>query len=238
MNAGLLTSFIVAGILIVSIITMNNSVSNNSSELTMTQFNRSKMATVSKMISDDIQKIGFNGTEKTDPMLVEAGGKKITFRSDIDNEYEDKKDEEDKDTLEDMVENEDMVKEVTWEFTSDSVDNSNPNDYVLMRTVKDLSGEILKETPIALGVTEFNIAYYNDYGVPLSDSLSTPVTSQIDYVKQFYIKIKLESPEKIYTGTNSSGRFVTSVWEKRFSPPNLECTDDDDTREECEDEFN
>lgn len=208
MNAGLLTSFIVAGILIVSIITMNNSVSNNSSELTLTQFTRERMATVSKMMADDIQKIGYNRTGKTETMLKIGNGHKIKFNSNIDNS------------------DDGTVEEVTWEFTSDSVSNSNPNDFILKRTIEYEDGST-DETPITLGVTEFRIAYYDDYGIPLSDSLNTPVDSGLlDEVRQFYIKIKIESPEKIYAGSNSSGRYVTSVWEKRFSPPNLEETED------------
>lgn len=209
MNAGLITSFIVAGILIVSIITMNNSVSNNSSELTLTQFTRERMATISKMVADDIQKIGYNRSGKTETILKIGNGHKIKFHSNIDNS------------------DDGSVEEITWELTDQEVNStSNPNDRILMRSVKDLESGTVDETPIALGVTEFNIAYYNDYGVPLSDSLSTPVDSGLlDEVRQFYIKIKLESPEKIYTGTQSSGRFVTSVWEKRFSPPNLEETE-------------
>lgn len=209
MNAGLITSFIVAGILLVSIITMNNSVSNNSTELTMTQFTRSKMATISKMMADDIQKIGYNRSGKTETMLKIGNGHKIKFYSNINNSEDG------------------SVEEVTWELTDQEVTStSNPNDHILKRTILYEDGSV-DETPISLGVTEFRIAYYNDYGVPLSDSLSTPVDSGLlDGVRQFYIKIKLESPEKIYASSNSSGRFVTSVWEKRFSPPNLEETED------------
>lgn len=209
MNAGLLTSFIVAGILIVSIITMNNSVSNNSSELTLTQFTRERMATVSKMMANDIQKIGYNRSGKTETMLKIGNGHKIKFHSNIDNS------------------DDGTVEEVIWELTDQEVTStSNPNDRILKRTILYEDGST-DETPITLGVTEFRIAYYDDYGIPLSDSLSTPVDSDmLDEVRQFYIKIKLESPEKIYAGSNSSGRYVTSVWEKRFSPPNLEETED------------
>lgn len=209
MNAGLITSFIVAGILIVSIITMNNSVSNNSSELTMTQFTRERMANISKMVSDDIQKIGYNRTGKTDTKLKIANSHKIKFISNIDNSEDG------------------SVEEITWELT-DAKPPSTSNDDVriLKRIVKNEDGSE-DVTSIGLGVTEFRVAYYDKYGVPLSDSLGTPLdTATRENVKQFYFKLKVESPEKIYAGTNSSGRYVTSVWEKRFSPPNLETTEE------------
>lgn len=209
MNAGLLTSFIVAGILIVSIITMNNSVTNSSSELTMTQFNRERMASVSRMISEDIQKIGYNNTSKTATILEEAYGHKITFHSNIDNS------------------NDNSVEVVTWVLRKDLevTSTENPNDHVLQRIVKNEDGSE-EITSIELGVTEFQVGYYNDYGVSISDdSLSTPLDAATrENVKQFYFKLKIQSPEKIYAGTNSSGRYITSVWEKRFSPPNLEET--------------
>lgn len=207
MNAGLLTSYIVAGILIISIISMNNSVTNSSSEISFSQTTREKLSSISETFANDIQKIGFNRTAKTETILQVANNHKIKFHSNIDNSTDN------------------SVEVVTWEFTTSEVTStSNPNDYVLMRTVVDKgTGSIEEETPIELGVTEFNIAYYNNYGAPISDSLSTPLDSGTrDQVKQFYIKLKLESPQKIYNGPHGEGRYISSVWEKRFSPPNLQ----------------
>lgn len=209
MNAGLLTSFIVAGILIVSIITMNNSVTNSSSELTMTQFTRERMSTISRMISEDIQKMGYNRTGKTDPVVQVANYHKIKFHSNIDNSTDN------------------SVEVITWEFRKDLevTSSTNPNDRVLHRIVKNEDGTE-EVTEIELGVTEFQIGYYNDYGMSISnDSLTTPIDASLrDELKQFYIKLKVESPEKIVTGSNGTGRYITAVWEKRFSPPNLEET--------------
>lgn len=208
MNTGLITSFIVAGILMVSIINMNTSVVNSSSELTMTQFTRERMASISRMISEDIQKMGYNRTGKTDPILQVANSHKIKFHSNIDNSTDN------------------SVEVITWEFRKDLeiTSSKNPSDRVLHRIVKNEDGSE-HVTEIMLGVTEFQIGYYNDYGVLLSDSLTTPVDAALwDNLKQFYIKLKVESPEKIVTGSKGEGHYITSVWEKRFSPPNLEET--------------
>lgn len=211
MNAGLLTSFIVAGILIVSIITMNNSVTNSSSELTMTQFTRERMASVSQMISEDLQKMGYNRTGKTSTVVQVANFQKIKFHSNIDNSTDN------------------SVEVITWEFRKDLevTSTENPNDRVLHRIVKNEDGSE-DITSIELGVTDFQIGYYNNYGGSISeDSLSTPVDASMrDDLKQFYIKLKVESPEKIVTGSNGEGHYITSVWEKRFSPPNLEETEE------------
>lgn len=204
MNLGLITSYIIAGILLLSIVMMNMSVSSSSTEITLTQITRNKAAGISEMISNDIQKIGYNRSKQTSQMITLAEGKKIKFRSNIDNSSDG------------------SVERVIWEFTNTAVTSTNnPNDYELIRKVHNASGGIVSESPIRLGVTKFNIAYYDEYGVPLSDSLSTPVANPED-IKQLYISLQLESTDKVFSTPNSDGHYVISIWEKRFSPPNLE----------------
>jgi hypothetical protein len=206
MNIGLVTSYIIAGILLLSILMMNLSVSNSSIETTLRQTNQQKLSSISNMISHDIQKIGYNRKSRTSPILLEAAGKKIRFNSNIYNDADE------------------SVETVTWEFTNNEVTaTENPNDFILRRTVEDSGGNIIEQTPIQLGVTEFNLSYYNEYGVPISDSLSTPVSStDLSSIKQIYVKINLASAEKSFAIGGDDGRYVLSVWEKRFSPPNLE----------------
>ncbi|MGD8749354.1 MAG: hypothetical protein PVI44_12900 [Balneolaceae bacterium] len=207
MNIGLVTSYIIAGIILLAILTMNISLSSSSTELSLTQITREKAATISDMITHDIQKIGYNRNSKTSPIITTGEGKKIVFRSNIDNSTDN------------------SVEIITWEFTGNEVTTSdNPNDYILKRTVRDAaSGSIITDTPIKSGVTGFRVSYFDDYGKPLSDTLSTPVSaSDLSKIKQLHITIELQSGEKIYSTPSSPGRYVTSVWEKRFSPPNLE----------------
>lgn len=200
MNFGLITSYIIAGILMIAIITMNNSVSNSASELSMNQMGREKLASISGMIANDIQKIGYSRTGKTSTKINGADSSSIQFYSNIDNNPGN------------------SVELVTWVWTNNPVSSTpNPNDYILERIVDG------QRTQIKLGVTDFKISYYDEYGEGIKDSLSTPLpSSQYDKVRQLYIRVKIESPEKIYQGVNSEGRYMPSVWEKRFSPPNLE----------------
>ena len=206
MNMGLVTSFVVGGILLIGILALNMSMSNSSTELTLTQTTREKATGVQEMITHDIQKIGFNRNNKTSPVLVEADDKKIAFRSNIDNSSDN------------------SVELITWEFTSTSVGNGNPNAYVLKRTVEDVdTGSIISETPIRVGVTNFNIKYLDEYGQPVSNHMSTPVaSSDLNSIRQLYITLELQSSAKVYQNTGDDGRFVRTIWEKRFSPPNLE----------------
>lgn len=201
MDLGVAASYIIAGMLLMAILMMNMSVSSSSTELTMTQITREKAATLTDMLEHDILKMGYNKTSKTSPIIELAENHKIRFRSNIDDS------------------NDKSVETITWDLTSDSVSTTqNPNDLVLKRTV---SGGITSETPITLGVIEFEIKYFDEYGKDVSDNMVTPISNPED-IKQLYIKLVLESPQKVYQGTNDNGRYVKTVWEKRFSPPNLE----------------
>lgn len=205
MNIGLVTSYVIAGIILIAILSMNMSVSNSSNEITLSQVTRERAETISEIMSNDIQKIGYNRKSKTDSVLTIAEGKKIQFLSNIDNSTDN------------------SVEIVTWEFTNTAVPGTpNPNDRILKRTVQEAStGSIISTTPFKSGVTSFQISYYKKYGSKRSDSLATPVTgSAINNIKQLYIALKIQSKEKVYNGSN--GHYVTSIWEKRFSPPNLE----------------
>lgn len=206
MNLGLTTSFIIGGILLMAILAMNMSLSSSSTELTISQITQEKASGVQELISHDIQKIGYNRKEKTDPILVEADSHKIQFRSNINNDG--------------------SVELVTWEFTGTDLDNTkNPDDYLLMRTIEHLDTGAIEETPIRLGVTNFNIKYLKKYGDLISNHMSTPLSSsQLNEVKQLYLKLELQSAEKNYQRSGGQGRYVKTIWEKRFSPGNLEST--------------
>jgi len=201
MDLGLVASYIIAGMLLMAILMMNMSVSSSSTELTMTQITREKAATLTDMLEHDILKMGYNKTSKTSPIIELADSQRIRFRSNIDDS------------------NDGSVETITWELTTNSVSTTqNPNDLELKRTV---SGGINSVTPITLGVTEFEIKYFDQYGEDISNNMVTPVSNP-ENIKQLYIKLVLESPQKVYQGTNDNGRYVKTVWEKRFSPPNIE----------------
>ncbi len=206
MNMGLVTSYVIGGILLIGILALNMSMSNSSTELTLTETTREKATGVQEMITHDIQKMGFNRNSKTSPVLVEADNQKIAFRSNIDNSSDN------------------SVELITWEFTSTAVGNGSPNAYVLKRTVEDVdTGSIISETPIRLGVTNFNIKYLDEYGQPVSNHMATPVaSSDLNNIRQLYITLELQSTAKVYNNAGDDGRFIRTIWEKRFSPPNLE----------------
>lgn len=206
MNFGLVISYIIAGIIMLSIIKMNISVSQSATELTITQITREKTSAVTELISHDLQKMGYNRTARANPAVKVANNNKIQFYSNINNSSDN------------------SAELITWELTNTGIpDTKNPNDFVLTRSIEDTATGSIEQTSISLGVTQFRVSYFDDYGEPLSDSLTTPVTgTPLTEIKQLYIKIGLEAAEKTYNRAGDDGRYALSVWEKRFSPPNLE----------------
>lgn len=216
MNLGLITSYIIAGMLMLAIVTMNINLSTSSSDLTLSQITKQHVQTVTDMLTYDIPKIGFaqNGkvTKYNNPdtgtnynMVTIAEDNRIRFYSDVDNNGQ--------------------IDEVTWWFkTSDPVTSTNnPNDFKLVRTQRNMATNVTETTEITLGVTEFVINYYDEYGDSKANKMSTPITgATLDNIKQIDIELIMESKEKIRYSVNSDGRYVASAWEKRYTPRNLQ----------------
>jgi hypothetical protein len=207
MNLGLVTSYIIAALLTLSIIMMNLRLSSSSTELTLTQITRQHVITVADMINDDFHNMGYNVYEKTDPILTVAEEHKISFYRNIEN---------------DPARDPELI---TWEFyTGNPVAlEKNPNLMEMTRTVEDPNSGTIDITEIATGVSKFILRYYDEHGAPLDEYIPTPLSAaEMENVKQIYLELEVQSMEPLVTRGNSNGRFIRSVYEKRFSPRNLE----------------
>jgi len=212
MNLGLITSYIIAGMLMLAIVTMNINLSTSSSELTVTQIQKQHVQTVTDMLTYDIPKIGFAQNGKVTAYEVSPGvnyemievaeDEKLVFNSDIDNDGD--------------------IDEITWELTDTKVYDSDPsknqNVKVLIRSQNGV------DTEIRSGVKKFTINYYDEYGETKANRMSTPITDPLvrANIKQIDVELIIESKEKIRYSVNSDGRYVASAWEKRFTPRNLQ----------------
>lgn len=201
MNLGLVTSYIIGGLLMLAILMMNINLSSSSSELSMSETTKERTSAIAEMITWDIPKIGYDLVEKIDPdtAFVQADSNKITFWSNVDNSG--------------------GVEQITWEFTTNPVTStSNPNDFILRRVENGVA------TNITLGVTRFLIRYYDEYGdIDKSQKMTTPIApANFANIRQIEIEIVCESAERLRTTVSADGRYIKSAWEKRFSPANLE----------------
>lgn len=202
MNLGLVTSFIIAGVLTLSILTMNINFSHSSTKLTMSQITQQRTSEISDILRNDIPKIGYNGTNngiKTeDDALTDASSTKIEFESDIDNEDSD-------------------IETVRWEFKTSSPVNStkNPNDYILTRTVNG------GQTEIKNGVTNFQIVYYDEDWNKIDAEVLGGSQAERNKVRHIKISLTVQSPEPIGGANNIDTEYLSSTWEQTFSPINL-----------------
>ena len=222
MNLGIVTSYIVAGVIILGIVAMNLNVQNSSAELTLTQMQRQYVANITDMLNDDLSNMGYDVNDVTrdsegNIKIIEcAQQNRISFYRNLC--------ETDAD-----CNNEDRPPElVEWRFlTEGEISDSNPNHRTLRRTVTtDPASEEpeVDENNINVGVTQFEIQYFQTVGS------NTNVTglgcgSGVDNIKQLKVTLEVQSAERIHYRAQGDGRFINSVWEKRFTPQNLQIKD-------------
>lgn len=198
MNAGIVTSFIVGGLLMISILTLNIRMSEFTSSTTIDMITKSRMETISELLENDFKKIGQDLPGSVKP-FVTMDSDRIKFRSDT--YFGDNR----------------PFSMITWEFkTNQGYSNStNPNDYLLSRddNIPGSPGNITQEFP----VTYFEISYLDKNGNPVSG-----LPNNQGLIRQIYVEIICESEEPI--GTDNSGNDIYSsiMWSKTFHPENLQ----------------
>lgn len=137
MNLGLTGSFLIGGILLITILTVHMSVREDSATTTLQITAMTNASTVAEIADNDFTNIGVGiGTSS----LLSASATDISFLSDIDGDY--------------------AIDTLTWQYDSTSADTAtlNPNDHRLLRIV---NGDTLK---FSSNVTAFDLTYFNDIG--------------------------------------------------------------------------
>lgn len=208
MNLGMVTSYIIAGMLLLGIMAMNINVQTSTTELTISQILRSHVSNVTEMLNDDIPNMGYDyeGTTKSNDdvgnKILEFGNeKRISFYRNLTGDPTR------------------IPERIEWEF----VDSTGVNFGTLVRRVYDPNDGTTDVNEINIGVHKFEIRYYDSVGEILSNNMSSPGSNltQLNDVKQIHIIMELQSKEKIYKRATGDGRYMRSVWEKRFTPSNL-----------------
>ncbi len=213
MNLGIVISYIIAGMIMLGIVMMNINVQNSSAELTITQITRSHVANIADMINDDFPNMGYHvnmSTSEIDSLenmvLTYARNNEISFYRNL---------------VEDPNRPPHLI---TWKIDSDDIPaTKNPDHRTLYRLVEDLETGAVDTTAIRTGVTRFFIRYYNKVGAQFDKNVTPPgqLKNQLDQIRQIHVTLELQSAEPIYNRASGQGRYIRSVWEKRFTPPNI-----------------
>ncbi|TVR27615.1 MAG: hypothetical protein EA390_13625 [Balneolaceae bacterium] len=192
MNLGLVTSFIIAGLLMITIVTLNTRTGQHSADITLHTMSQGHVSVISDIIQHDFNKIGYNYTGPIQDAIEVADEKEIRFSSNLTDDPSG------------------TTQTVIWRLSEDQMQNSsNPRHRTLTRIV---DGE---ENEITLGVSKFELFYYTgDSEVPLTFPISPDRREDISR-----IKVILEVQPKEGTGRNNN--YTTSTWRKVFTPPNL-----------------
>lgn len=198
MNAGIVTSFIIGGLLMLSILTLNMRMSEFANTSTMDIITKGRMEVISELLANDFKKIGQDLPGNVAP-FVTLRSDRIKFRADT--YFDDNR----------------PFSMITWDFKTNQgySNSSNPNDYLLTRddNIPGTSGNNDQEFP----VTFFEITYLDQNGDPV---LSLPSNQSL--IRQIHVQVICESEEPV--STNSKGEDVYSriMWSKKFYPENLQ----------------
>jgi hypothetical protein len=201
MNLGLVTSFIIAGSLMILIVTLNLRVSQHAQELTLHSMVKTHVEDISEIIQSDISKIGYDRNNPIANSIIVAEETIIEFRSNLFNGAPG------------------TINRVRWELGIDPISN-NPNHRLLTRTVFNPDGsiDVANSTEIALGVSRFQLNYFNQATFA---PMATPVTGgDLDNIRRVQVILEVQPRE----GINRRGGdtyFPTSSWTKVIVPINL-----------------
>ncbi|MEX0660309.1 MAG: hypothetical protein WEA58_14285 [Balneolaceae bacterium] len=225
MNLGIVTSYIIAGVIILGIVMMNFRVQNSGAELTLSQMNRQYVTDIADMLNDDLSNMGYdvNGRTKIpgteDIRILDcAQENRIRFYRNL------------CETDTECAEEDRVPERIEWELRTNEISTSNTNHRTLRRTVTKLDNNdnVVPEsedvTDINIGVTQFNIQYYDSVGSK-NDKTGLGCGTNVPSVKQIKVTLEVQSAEKIIQRASDDGRYIRSVWEKRFTPTNLQLLD-------------
>lgn len=166
MNMGLITSFVVGGMMLLAMVALSSRISENAGNTSLDLMAKSNVSTITEIVQADFRRIGFGvpGTAITD-----MDSTSITFQSTF---------------------NTDSTITVRWHYdVTDSVPNTdNPDDHPLYRIIDGESSDI------SLVITDFNLTYLDADGdetaVPADvRSIRVRITcaSPVDYAGYFGI---------------------------------------------------
>jgi len=197
MNTSIVISFVIGGILLLSIIAYNQMVMENTQENTLSIITHQNLDNAVDLISSDFERIGYDpeGNLGEDDYIVTYQDKQLVFRGDV---YSG-------DAIGDTT--------VTWlGDTSDLVNSTrDPNDFYLSRTGPVDSTGTIKTSKIP--VVYFNLTYYDQTGNP------SPTMSRFIY--KIKAELVVESPEPIRVNNDGEEIYYKAIWNRTFTPNHL-----------------
>lgn len=197
MNIGIVTSFAVGGIMLMSIFALNQQVMNNSSGSAIKLMAKHNMDNTVDYVAGDYRHIGYNSG--TGPAITKFLDHKFQFWG----------------GMESAVDNNQYRVTYTADTDDKVTSSSNPNDYYLERRVESYDGSSYTlEHTSKFPITHFKMTYINGQGNQAS------LAGQI---KEVHVEIVVETPEPIrYDGDGENPVYDRTIWKQNIRPENLQ----------------
>lgn len=198
MNAGIVTSFVVGGLLMISILTLNMRMSEFANNSTVEIITKDRVETIAALLSNDFKKIGQDLPGNVKP-FVTMHSDRIKFRADT--YFDDNR----------------PFSMITWDFKTNQgySGSTNPNDFLLTRD-DNLPGKPGNNDQ-EFAVTYFEITYLDKNGNAVSG-----LPSNQGLVRQIHVQVICESEEPISQKNNGEDVYSRVMWSKTFYPENLQ----------------
>ena len=185
----IISSTLIAGMLLLSVLKMNSTLSSTDSDTNVEVITQENATTIANTVAYDFYKIGY----KASPGIIFADTSAITFLAQMDN-----------DGIVDTIR--------YWLSNTVSTPLVNPNWRTLYR--------IKNSEPIrgaSLGVTSFNLAYYDSAGTSISiPAGGTSSQSILSKIKSIQVTILFQS------ATLVGSSYAKTYWEVFITPKNLQ----------------
>ena len=198
MNISITTSFVVGGLLMISILTLNNQLMQSSADTTLSMQAKTHVASITQILSNDISKIGFNvpSSANNASIFVQVRPEKFAFRGDVFNEG--------------------TPHVITWELTNTEYSKGgNPNDYELVRKGPIEAGGN-PSTRLVFPATYLDITYLDAEDDPIANPQSNK-----DIIRRIQVKLICEATDSP-RNTAGNDQYPESVWTRKFIPNTLQ----------------
>ncbi len=191
MNVGLITTFVIGGIFMLSIFAYNQQLVTSSQEFLLSSISQQNLDNVVTVLSNDFNKIGYN-TGLAVPFTT-INSDNVLFQADV---Y-------DGDSY--------GATNIRWYLDTSApvTSTDNPNDYYLKRV-----GPVSNSSygTIQFPVTLFKLKYYTADGT---------VTTNKASVKKVEVQIITESGDAYTVGNYSEDFYPRNTWKRIFVPNNI-----------------
>ncbi len=197
MNFGLLLTYVVGGLLMLSVLIYSNSLFNSSAETSTSVVTQSKLDNIVDIFQNDLTRIGYNvANPDITPVFITADDSVLEFRGDI---------------FEDSSDDFDVVK---WEILSTAdTTTTNPNDRILRRTWNNTPSNPLAEEVFEYSATYLHFDYFDIEG-------NAP--ANVDSIRQVEVQLMVESDEPFAKSRiGSDDIYYKTTWKRRIVITNL-----------------